>query len=62
MQCKPVITSPAKRATDWTQHEQQAQQSIERAQFRLFEIGRIAAWAFSPNPKQMRQPIGPIPV
>jgi hypothetical protein len=62
MQCEPVIASPAKRAADRAQRKQQAQKAVERARFRLFEIVRIATWAFSPNPKQMRQPIGPIPV
>ena len=60
VQRNPIVPSPAEDAANRAQCEH-GQQAIERAQLRLLEFLRIAARALMPDPKRVRQPIGPIP-
>jgi hypothetical protein len=61
MECKPVVSPPAKHASNWPQREH-AEQAVKRTQFRLFEFKGIAPWALVPYPEHPRDPVGPRPV
>jgi hypothetical protein len=61
VQGEPVIPSPAERAAEWAQRKH-AKQLIDRAQFSLLKLQRIASGTFPPYPQQPGQPSRAQPV
>lgn len=59
-QSDPIIPAPTKHASHRVQREH-AEQAIEGAYFGRLELNRIAARTFAPDPKKLREPIGPVP-